>query len=77
LIGLIQDHGLESPYHRGQFYGCFRGGWLSGVALVGYRVMMSGDRERSRPLLKPPVSFTPLNSAGCSAIRKRSRTFCG
>ena len=45
LIGFIRDHGLESPRHRGTFYGCFRRGRLSGVALIGRHVLLSGDAE--------------------------------
>jgi len=45
LIGFIHDHGLESERNRGTFYGCFRNGWLIGVALIGHFVVLSGTEE--------------------------------
>lgn len=45
MIGFIHDHGLESARNRGTFYGCFRNGWLIGVALIGHFVVLSGSEE--------------------------------
>jgi ribosomal protein S18 acetylase RimI-like enzyme len=45
MIGFILDHGLESERNRGTFYGCFRNGWLVGVALIGHFVVLSGSEE--------------------------------
>ena len=45
MIGFIRDHGLESERNRGTFYGCFRNGWLIGVALLGHFVILSGPEE--------------------------------
>ena len=43
LIGFIHDHGLQSPLNRGTFYGCLMDGRLTGIALVGHWVLLSGD----------------------------------
>lgn len=44
MIGLIRDHGLEDPRNRGTFYGCVtKDDDLTGVALVGHWVFLSGD----------------------------------
>src|SRR6185436_17491248 len=43
LHGLIADNGFESPSNRGTFYGCYSGGRLSGVALLGHNILMVGD----------------------------------
>ena len=45
MIGLIRDHGLESPSNRGNFYGCFLQDQLIGMALMGHCVLLSGSRE--------------------------------
>jgi ribosomal protein S18 acetylase RimI-like enzyme len=45
LIGLLRDHGIESPRHRGHFYGCFADGRLTGVALIGHHVLLGGSPE--------------------------------
>ncbi len=45
MLGAVCDYGLESAYHRGSFYGCFRQGQLIGVALIGRHVMLSGTEE--------------------------------
>ena len=45
MIGLIRDHGLESPLNRGTFYGCFAHGDLIGVALIGHYVLFCGGDE--------------------------------
>lgn len=45
MVGLLRDHGLESPYSRGTFYGCFSGGCLVGVALIGHHVLLSGSQQ--------------------------------
>ena len=42
MLGPIIDHGLQSPHHRGAFYGCLREGRLIGVALIGYCTQLSG-----------------------------------
>jgi ribosomal protein S18 acetylase RimI-like enzyme len=43
LHGMVADNGLESPANRGTFYGCYSGGRLSGVALLGHNILMCGD----------------------------------
>jgi GNAT superfamily N-acetyltransferase len=48
MIGLIRDHGLESPSNRGTFYGCFLQDQLIGMALMGHCVLLSGSRETIR-----------------------------
>lgn len=45
LLGAVSDYGLESAYHRGSFYGCFRQEQLVGVALIGRHVILSGSEE--------------------------------
>ena len=45
MVGLLRDHGLESQYHRGTFYGCFSGACLVGVALIGHHVLLSGSPQ--------------------------------
>jgi ribosomal protein S18 acetylase RimI-like enzyme len=41
--GLILDNGLENDGNRGTFYGCFAGGELKGVSLIGHHVLLSGS----------------------------------
>jgi GNAT superfamily N-acetyltransferase len=45
LIGLLREHGLESPCHRGSFYGCFSDERLIGVALLGHFAVLSGSPD--------------------------------
>jgi len=45
LIGFIHDRGLESPAHRGAFYGCFRAGRFIGLALIGHHVVLCGSHD--------------------------------
>jgi predicted GNAT family acetyltransferase len=45
LMGLVTEHGLESPENRGTFYGCFSQEHLTGVALIGHHVLLSGSAE--------------------------------
>ncbi len=45
MLGAISDYGLESAYHHGSFYGCFRQAELIGVALIGRHVVWSGSEE--------------------------------
>lgn len=45
MLGAVCDYGLESAFHRGSFYGCFREGQLIGVALIGRHVVLSGSEE--------------------------------
>jgi GNAT superfamily N-acetyltransferase len=45
MIGLIKDHGLDSPCNRGIFYGCFLQDRLIGMALMGHCILLSGSRE--------------------------------
>ena len=45
LLGAVRDYGLESAYHRGSFYGCFRQEKLIGVALIGRHAILSGSEE--------------------------------
>src|SRR5207253_7034642 len=45
LLGAVRDYGLESAYHRGGFYGCFRQEELIAVALIGRHVSLSGNEE--------------------------------
>lgn len=45
MIGLIRDHGLDSPRNRGNFYGCFFQHKLVGMALIGHCILVSGSRE--------------------------------
>jgi predicted GNAT family acetyltransferase len=43
MTGLIHDHGLESAHNRGNFYGHYSGDQLTGMALLGHCVLLSGD----------------------------------
>jgi uncharacterized protein len=46
LRGLIADNGLESPFNRGQFYGCRdASGQLVGVALIGHATLMEARTD--------------------------------
>jgi predicted GNAT family acetyltransferase len=45
LLGAVCDYGLESQYHRGSFYGCFRHEELIGVALIGRHIVLSCSEE--------------------------------
>jgi ribosomal protein S18 acetylase RimI-like enzyme len=45
LIGWINDYGLESPQHRGEFYAHRENGRLDGLALIGHWVLMSGGER--------------------------------
>ncbi len=42
LLGLLGDYGLAQPSSRAMFYGHFTGGELSGMALLGHHVLLSG-----------------------------------
>ncbi|HZS05213.1 MAG TPA: GNAT family N-acetyltransferase [Blastocatellia bacterium] len=44
-VSSIGRYGLESPRHRGAFYGCFEEGGLIGVSLIGHCVMPEGGEE--------------------------------
>jgi predicted GNAT family acetyltransferase len=43
LIGLIEDHGIISAAHRGQFFGYYEDGILLGVALLGHSIVIFGN----------------------------------
>jgi uncharacterized protein len=46
MNGLIADNGLESPFNRGQFYGCRdASGQLVGVALIGHATLFETQHE--------------------------------
>jgi ribosomal protein S18 acetylase RimI-like enzyme len=45
LHGLVVDNGLENVANRGTFYGYFNDNELSGVALLGHNILMSGDEK--------------------------------
>jgi predicted GNAT family acetyltransferase len=46
LAGWIRERGIESPAHRGTFYGCWNAhGILEGVALVGKATMFEARTE--------------------------------
>jgi predicted GNAT family acetyltransferase len=45
MIGLIRDHGLESPSNRGTFYGCFFQDELVGAALMGHCILLCGSQQ--------------------------------
>ncbi|HZS07779.1 MAG TPA: GNAT family N-acetyltransferase [Blastocatellia bacterium] len=40
LYSLIKDNGFSHPTNRGVFYGCFAGGELVGVALLGHSILL-------------------------------------
>jgi GNAT superfamily N-acetyltransferase len=41
MAGFIRDNGLESPFNRGEFYGCRNlRGQLEGVALIGHVILV-------------------------------------
>lgn len=42
LHGLVVDNGLENAANRGVFYGHFSDGELTGVALLGHSILVSG-----------------------------------
>ena len=48
LIGFIRDHGLVSERNRGNFYGYFCDGRLSGVALIGHHTLLSCEANAAR-----------------------------
>ena len=48
LNSLLSEHGLDGKRNRGRFYGCFREGRLSGVALLGHFAMFSCGEEEAR-----------------------------
>ena len=49
LIGAIEEHGLESPHHRGAFYACRNeAGGLDSVALVGHWVLLTEGLKTAR-----------------------------
>lgn len=48
LIGFIRDHGLESERNRGNFYGYFCDGRLSGIALIGHHTLLSCEANAAQ-----------------------------
>ena len=48
LGGLLSEYGLSDPRSRGKFYGCFRGGQLAGVALLGHHALLACGEEEAR-----------------------------
>jgi GNAT superfamily N-acetyltransferase len=48
LSSLLSEHGLDGARSRGRFYGCFRDGRLTGVALLGHFAMFSCGEEEAR-----------------------------
>jgi predicted GNAT family acetyltransferase len=48
LIGFIRDHGLVHERNRGNFYGYFCDGRLSGMALIGHHTLLSCDANAAR-----------------------------
>ncbi len=48
LIGFIRDHGLVSERNRGNFYGYFCDGRLSGMALIGHHTLLSCDANAAQ-----------------------------
>ena len=48
MVGFIRDNGLESPLHRGTFYGCRNSeGRLEGVALIGHTTLIEVRTDRA------------------------------
>jgi predicted GNAT family acetyltransferase len=43
LIGRIEDHGMVSAAHRGQFFGYYENEILLGVALLGHSIVIFGN----------------------------------
>ena len=61
MMGLIMDHGLESKFNRGTFYGCCdaAAGKLVGVALIGHGVYIDARRDEAlRQFVKLAQSFS-------------------
>lgn len=48
LNSLLSERGLGGVENRGKFYGCFRGGQLSGVAILGHFAFFSGGVEEAQ-----------------------------
>ncbi|HEY0005627.1 MAG TPA: GNAT family N-acetyltransferase [Pyrinomonadaceae bacterium] len=60
MTGLILDNGLESPFNRGQFYGCRNAeGELEGVALIGHGMFVE---TRTEGALKAFAELAQTNS---------------
>ncbi len=48
LIGFIREHGLVNERNRGDFYGYFCDGRLSGIALIGHHTILSCEANAAR-----------------------------
>jgi predicted GNAT family acetyltransferase len=45
LIGMIEDNGIVSPFHRGNLFGYFENKKLAAVALLGHSILLHGKEE--------------------------------
>src|SRR5690242_16344884 len=43
LLGMIEDHGIKHPAHRGRFYGYFEDDRLRNVALLGHHILIYSE----------------------------------
>lgn len=57
LHSLVVDNGLEHPANRGSFYGHFADGELTGVALLGHSILVSGDEVARKKFADLAVSI--------------------
>jgi uncharacterized protein len=64
LMGMIEDHGIVSAAHRGQFFGYFEGNILLGVAILGYSVVIFGDDTSLQPFAQATIE----SKAECQVI---------
>jgi predicted GNAT family acetyltransferase len=57
LHSLVVDNGLESPANRGIFYGYFADGELTGIALLGHNILVSGDDQARKKFADVAVTI--------------------
>jgi ribosomal protein S18 acetylase RimI-like enzyme len=43
LLGMIEEHGINHPAHRGRFYGYFEDDCLRNVALLGHHILIYSE----------------------------------
>jgi predicted GNAT family acetyltransferase len=52
---MIEEHGMCSTAHRGQFFGYFEGDSLQGVALIGHSIIIQGSDSSLLPFAQATI----------------------